>query len=336
VRTVEATAPRPWPVEPRAPDAVQIAGAGRMLDLDEFLTLTHTTAFVVAVDGTIVAERYFRGTSRTDRLIGYSATKSALALLVGAAQLPGVDDPAVKFVPELAGTPYETATVRHLLSMTTGVDWLEDHRDPSSPAVRLHTGSVRAQLLRIPGGRPPGTAFTYCTADSLVLDWVRERATGLDFATHLGRLWTAIGAEHAASVGVDDTGVARAGGALSATARDWAKLGALQFDGGNVVSRAWVEESSRPGLPFLRPGRLPSTITGHAGFGYHWWPLDEAGGRVMADGMRGQMVYVDRTRRVVVVKMSNWPFEDAWADRQFRDLCYLALPAIARVAADAW
>jgi CubicO group peptidase (beta-lactamase class C family) len=94
-----------------------------------------------------------------------------------------------------------------------------------------------------------------------------------------------------------------------------------------------VETSSRPEQTFLRPGRLPSTLTTHAGFGYHWWPLDDAGERVMADGMRGQLVYVDRPRRTVVVRTSAWPYADAWWDRRCRDLCYLALPAIAESAA---
>ena len=47
----------------------------------------------------------------------------------------------------------------------------------------------------------------------------------------------------------------------------------------------------------------------------------------------GQFVYVDRPRRTVVVKTSAWPYADAWWDRQCRDLSYLALPAIAEVAA---
>ena len=128
-----------------------------------------------------------------------------------------------------------------------------------------------------------------------------------------------------------------AGGSLAATARDWARIGTLQIDGSwagrQVVSRSWVEASSRPERAFLAPGRLPSTITTHAGFGYHWWPLDREGERVMADGMRGQFVYVDRPRRIVVVKTSAWPYADAWWDRQCRDLCYLALPVIAEAAA---
>ena len=33
-----------------------------------------------------------------------------------------------------------------------------------------------------------------------------------------------------------------------------------------------------PVVPVPAPGRLPSCITTHAGFGYHWWPLDDEGG----------------------------------------------------------
>ena len=100
--------------------------------------------------------------------------------------------------------------------------------------------------------------------------------------------------------------------------------------GRHARGRPWL---GRPEQTFLRPGRLPSTITTHAGFGYHWWPVTDDGSRVMADGMRGQFVYVDRPRRTVVVKTSAWPYEDAWWDRQCRDLSYLALPAIAEAAA---
>jgi CubicO group peptidase (beta-lactamase class C family) len=80
---------------------------------------------------------------------------------------------------------------------------------------------------------------------------------------------------------------------------------------------------------------LPSSISTHAGIGYHWWPLDEAGRRVTADGSRGQFGYVDRDLGVVVVKTSLWPYDDWLVDRQHRDLSYLGLPLIACAAATA-
>lgn len=50
------------------------------------------------------------------------------------------------------------------------------------------------------------------------------------------------------------------------------------------------------------------------------------------DGMRRPFVSVDPVRRVGVVKMSVWPNEDPWWDRQGRDLRCLALPANAGAA----
>jgi CubicO group peptidase (beta-lactamase class C family) len=346
---VPADSPAPWPRKPREL-AVTIVGAGRRMDLEEFLAVTTATALVVVVDGVLVHERYLHGTRPEDRLLGNSATKSALALVVGraldAGALPGLDAAVTDLVPELADSGYASVSVRQLLTMTSGTDWLEDYHDPDSAASRLlrrwrlGEGGLREALREIGPGDPPGRRYNYCTPDSLVLDWVRERATGASFPDAVAELWPVIGAEQPAVIGLDGPvekgGIAMAGGSLAATARDWARIGALQIDGrwgdDQVVSRSWVDASSRPEQDFLAPGRLPSRITTHAGFGYHWWPLDQAGERVMADGMRGQFVYVDRPRRTVVVKTSAWPYEDPWWDRQCRDLSYLALPAIAEAA----
>lgn len=350
--TVPAPNPQPW-LEKRVDFDVVVTGAGRSMSLSDFLTTTSTTAFVVVVDGVLVHEWYADGVSPDDRLLGNSATKSALAHVTGAAvsegRLTNLDAPVCDFVPELAGGGYDRVTVRQVLTMTSGLDWVEDYHDPTSAATRFvarwreQRGGSREALGGLPAGDPPGTRYTYCSPDSMVLDWVRERATGLTYPAALARLWAALGAERPAVVGLDgpeaDGGVAIAAGALGATARDWARVGALQVDGcwqgQQVLDPAWVDASSRPELPFLRPGRLPSRITTHAGFGYHWWPLDDDGSTVMADGMQGQFVYVDRPARTVVVKTSAWPYEDPWWDRQCRDLSYLALPGIARAAAAA-
>src|SRR5438876_1858438 len=60
---VPAPVPRPWPTRP-VPLRATVAGAGRLMDLDEFLAVTVSTALVVVVDGVLVHERYFRGTRR--------------------------------------------------------------------------------------------------------------------------------------------------------------------------------------------------------------------------------------------------------------------------------
>jgi CubicO group peptidase (beta-lactamase class C family) len=347
---VPAPDPRPWPTSLR-PLAATVVGAGREMGVAEFLEVTWASSLVVVVDGVLALEWYADGVTAADRLLGNSATKSALALLTGVAvsdgRLTDLDVPVRDHAPELAGTGYHDVTLRQLLTMTTGVGWVEDYHDPDSAASEMFgrwrsgLGGIREQITEIPTGDAAGTRYADCSPDSMVLDWVRARATGLPFDHAWAGVWRRIGAERPAIIGLDAPaergGVAMAAAALAVTARDWARIGWLQvdgrWDGEPIVDAAWVDASSRPERAFLRPGRLPSTITTHAGFGYHWWPVADDGSRVMADGMRGQFVYVDRPRRTVVVKTSAWPYEDPWWDRQCRDLSYLALPAIAEAAA---
>lgn len=345
---VRASRPRPLERAPR-PFTAQVPGAGRTRNLDDWVRETHTTALLVLDGplgtGTVAHEWYADEVVPETLLLGASMTKSVLAHLVGNAIAAGelrLEDRVTDHVPELAASGYAECTVEHLLTMTSGTDWVEDHRDPTGPASRLVScfvggaGRSRELLASIASQDPPGTRWDYSTADSQVLDWVRERATGTTYAEALTRLWGVLGCVRDAVVQVDVDGVALAGGGLAACAEDWLRLAALQLTGtaydARVLGPDWVERSSTPPTPWMAPGRLPSAITTHAGFGYHWWPLTDDGVKVTSDGSRGQFGYVDRDLQVVVLKTSLWPYDDALVDRQQRDLSYLGLPLVAAAA----
>jgi CubicO group peptidase (beta-lactamase class C family) len=346
--TVPSSSPRPLSRDLRALEA-QIPGAGRTRDLDTWVIETHTTALMVLDgplgQGSVVREWYADDVTPESLLLGASMTKSVLAHLVGNAVAAGslrLDHPVTRHVPELAGSGYAECSVGHLLTMTTGTAWVEDHRDAHGPASRLlacFSGAGRGSrdLLRsVEPMDPPGSRWVYSTADSQVLDWVRERATGSTYAAALTELWRVLGCVREAVITVDADGVALAGGGLAACAEDWLRLAALQLTGtaydARVLDPEWVRRSSTPVQEWLAPGRLPSSITTHAGFGYHWWPLTADGTRVTSDGSRGQFGYVDRDLGVAVLKTSLWPYEDVLVDRQARDLSYLGLPLVAAAA----
>ena len=347
---VRVAAPRPTDL-PEAPRdlEVEVAGAGHLADLDRWRAETYATSLLVLDRGEVVHEWYADGLGPRTKFLGASMTKSLLATLVGRAVTEGdltLADRVTDHVPELAGSGYDACTVTDVITMTTGLDWTEDHRDPDGPAARLvgafrTGGSTRTLLAQTRPKHRPGTQWEYCTADSQVLDWVRERATGVPFADAVGRLWADLGCADEAVVGVDGDGVAMAGGGVAATARDWARVGLLALDGrvggapdgDRLLSAGWVAGDGVPPYPFLAPGRLPSAYTTHAGYSWHWWPLDREGRVLVADGSHGQFTLVDRDRGVVVVKTSLWPYADAWEDRHYRDLSYLGLQAIADAVA---
>ena len=187
---------RPCPAVGVADPRVEVVGAGRSRGLDEWVDETSSTSLLVLEEGTVVHEWYAEGLGADTLFLGASMTKSVLAHLVGRAVRDGalaLSDAVTGHVPELAGTGYDGTTVLDVLTMTSGVDWVEDHRDPDSLASRLlvcfATGADSRDLLGSvrPGARP-GNRWSYCTADSQVLDWVRERATGLSYADDVAAL----------------------------------------------------------------------------------------------------------------------------------------------------
>src|SRR5690606_8608946 len=83
-------------------------------------------SLMVLRGGYIVAERYAPnwGPERTRDIA--SCGKSMVSVLTGMAiddgKISGLDQKAADFVPAWRGTPKEAITIRHLLSMTSGID----------------------------------------------------------------------------------------------------------------------------------------------------------------------------------------------------------------------
>ena len=95
-------------------------------------------------------EQYFNGMERDTPHLLQSVSKSVVGglagVLVGAGRLEP-EAPLTEYVPELAGTSFEGATVRHLLDMTAGTQVLRGLR---RPGVRRAVCTRR----RSAGGRP--------------------------------------------------------------------------------------------------------------------------------------------------------------------------------------
>jgi CubicO group peptidase (beta-lactamase class C family) len=284
-------------------------------EVEEWIAARNVTALVVLKDGKIVHESYHQGTGPEDLRISWSVAKSYLSALFGVVYAEGkigLDDPVVKYVPELAGTAYDGATVRHILTMSSGVKFNEDYLDFWSDINRM--GRVLALGQSMDGfaaslkerEAEPGARWHYVSIDTHVLGMIIRGATGEDIPELLERhILAPLGMEKAPYYLTDGYGVSFVLGGLNVTTRDYARFGQMIAQGGEwqgrqVVPRDWVEASTSPQAP------------GGVGYGYQWWIADGAGpGEVNAQGIYGQYIWIDRAKGVVIaVNAADRGFEE--------------------------
>jgi CubicO group peptidase (beta-lactamase class C family) len=292
---------------------------------------TYTDALVVLHDGQLVAERYDAGmTAATPHLL-MSVSKSLVGCVAGVLAERGRLDPAAPvttYVPEAGSSGYAGATVRHLLDMRTGVAFRETYTELDAevrvmersmgwrPAQPGDPAGAYPYLITLGQAGPHGGEFTYRSADSDMLGWVCERASGTRMADLISALiWQPMGAERDGEITCDPLGSAIHDGGVSATARDLARFGQLLVDdgtarGGSVIPAAWLAATRDPG-PGVREAFAATDnelVLPGGWYRNQFWVLPGPGGPVLVClGIHGQLVYADRATRTVVVKMSSWP-----------------------------
>ncbi len=282
-----------------------------------FIEQTDTDGLLVLHRGRIAFEHYGNGMTEETPHILMSVSKSMLGLLL--AEL-GLDRKrqVTDIVPQLKGTAYEGAALRHLLDMRAGIAFDEDYLATSGPIVQYRKATGWNPLL--PGELPSdlhsfyaclkekdgehGGRFHYVSPNSDLLGWVIEEATGRRFAELMSeRVWKPSGAERSAYITVDRLGAPRCAGGMCATLRDLARVGQwliearpafLQDLERNGDAQAWAAGDLAPYYPGL-PMRYRS----------QWYVLDGQAPLAFGMGIHGQNLFVDRTHGIVIAKLSS-------------------------------
>ncbi len=294
----------PWPTRDwtTSTPAAQGMDADLLEDMLAHVEESHLNlhGLLVIRHGVIVLEEYFAGHNRNERHAQYSVTKSFTSTLTGIAidqgKLASEEILVKDFIPpDSYANPdprKEAFTLENLLTMTTGLDWVEG--DSSYAQLYMSDDWVK-WMMSLPQAAEPGSVFNYCSGCSHVILRVVEKAAGEDVVDYARKnLFQPLGIKNFRwERNPQDEAIG--GWGLMLTARDMAKLGYLylhggQWDGNQVVSNAWVEKAT----------------TGHidagAGmeYGYQWWiyPTRHA---YAALGRYGQTIFVLPELDTVVV-----------------------------------
>jgi len=315
---------RALPVDTEALNGFTYDYEGETKTLADLYTDMETSGLMILHQGEIVHESYGRGADESTRFTTWSLVKSITSTLVGVAVAEGkidsVDDPLVKYLPEVAGTAYDGVTIKQALQMSSGVRydpnlWDGDMTDTVEFMTdSVITGQTPSFDLAIAYDREnkPGTTFNYNTAESQVLLELVRRVSGMDAADYLQQtIWAPVGMEHDGVWVLDRAGAdgAEIGGAYyNAALRDWARFGLLieqggVWEGAQILPVDWVDRATVSDEAHLKPGIVhPNPNRGYA---WHWWTY--ADGTFTASGANGQTLYIDRENDIVVARASAWP-----------------------------
>jgi len=286
-----------------SPDSVGMDGA-RLCGIAARLQLTGSEvhAVVIARRGKLVFEQYFPGMDQPwgekegrrdfNPMTQHdmrSASKSVTSLLVGIAidhkLISSADEPVTRFFPDYQAVTkagWDAITLRHLLTMSSGIKWDEtlNWTDPRND--EPHLGSEIDPLgyvLAKPVAAPPDIVWIYNGGGTDLLAGVLERASGKPleaFAREV--LFRPIDVREFEWKNYPRNGKIAAAAGLRLRPRDAAKIGQLvlnrgMWNGQRIVSADWIEKSITP--RFQAAGYFGGTLF----YGYQWWM-----GRSLADG----------------------------------------------------
>lgn len=295
-RTVQAGAHIPWEV---AESDLTLSDTLRTT-----LENTQAVAFLVAQNGKIQYEEYWDGYGPDAKSNSFSMAKSITAMLGQCAIQDGYiknwDVKAKEFLPDLQGPHADEVTLRHLVTMTAGLDFNEHYSNPFDITAKLYYGpnSEELMLSQVPVTEKPGS-YEYQSGATQLLGLCVSEAIDQPLAEYASeKLWKPLGAKNDATWHVDsEDGNELAFCCFNSNARDFARFGQMMLQHGNFNGQQILDST------FVDTATVPFAVPR---YGHSFWMTDKFGTHVYyLRGLLGQYVIVIPEHGLVVVRLGH-------------------------------
>jgi CubicO group peptidase (beta-lactamase class C family) len=242
----------------------------------------------------------------------FSMAKSWISTLVGAAiqdgKIESVEQKVSDFIPAFSEGENAKITIKHLLTMSSGLNWNEDYYNPIGQTAEAYYGNdLRGLVLDLKSINPPGKVFRYHSSCSQLLAFIVEAATGKTISEYASeKLWKPMGAKHPALWNTDKkNGDEKAFCCINSNARDFARLGKLYMHNGNwsglqIIDSSYIKESTSAARLVDEDGNK------NINYGYQFWLAKRKGLDIYyARGLWGQYVICIPEKEMIVVRLGR-------------------------------
>lgn len=289
-------------------------------NLDEQLLLDNqggydTRALLIVKDGVVLAESYAEGFDANSLLLGWSMGKSVTAMMIGHLILQeqlAVSD--TNLFPQWQNDERKTISLKDLLTMTSGLDFNEVYTPGSDSTHMLFSAySASDVALASPLKEKPGTHFSYSSGTTNILSRLIYKRVGASAQANIDFLHTHVLSPlgmHHTLFETDSSGVFVGSSYMYASARDWARLGLVMLNNGELnghklVNEDWLAQAHAPNNS-INDGRYAyqfwlNKSNGNDGQGLRWPNLPEDAYAMM--GNRGQVVMIIPSSKMVIVRL---------------------------------
>ncbi len=271
-----------------------------------------TIAFVVVKNDSLIHEQYWDGFSQDSHSNSFSMAKSFVSILIGMAidegKIKSVDQPVSDFLPEYLEGQNSKITIKHLLTMSSGINFDEDYVSPFAyPAKAYYGNDLQKLTYSYKAKDEPGKEFIYLSGNTELLSFILAKATGKTISEYASeKLWKPLGAKNNAFWSLDhNNGKEKAYCCFNSNAPDFARIGELYLDSGKwngqqLISPQYVINSTMP-ADLLSDGHKNDE------YGYAWWLMpDYKGHRIFyARGILGQYIICIPDQKMVIVRLGS-------------------------------
>jgi CubicO group peptidase (beta-lactamase class C family) len=292
---------------------------GQQYSLTKYIEKANIAGLMVLYGGKVRFEYYGKGIDANSRYQIWSATKSFTSTLVGMALFEGkissLNDKVEKYATQFKGTAYGETSLRHVLMMSSGIDFYHHKGKPNRNDMYYdivqkgvnYDNWAAALKRRVPGG----TDFNYIATDTHVISAVLRAAYGkpLTEIAH-EKLWEPGGFSGDATWLQDVPGNTLGHCCLSVRLQDFAHFGQLYLDdlvinGRPTVSDDWFSMVENPHGEFQEPHIDPETGELQEGYTFQFWLPENYDQEFFGAGAFGQYVWIDRKLKYVVAQFST-------------------------------